>query len=169
MAAYKRENPRTLKFRALPFQKYFCFRVSTHLPCEFAFGLEIILSVKLNQPNPTKPESNIETNIKCYKMAKGKSAKGAEKKRERIAMMKKMDARIAIVKTANAQEDPLASLPSFKVCLSRNGSVSRDSKAFRSSYRNTAKETSHLSSPPSASRTWTKTPRSGSSASWRET
>ena len=48
-------------------------------------------------------------------MAKGRSAKGAEKKRERIAMQRKMDARLVFVKAANAQDDPLASLPSFKV------------------------------------------------------
>ena len=47
-------------------------------------------------------------------MAKGNS-KAAEKKRDRIAMQRKMDARVAIVKTANLQDDPLESLPSFKV------------------------------------------------------
>ena len=47
-------------------------------------------------------------------MAKGNS-KAAEKKRDRIAMQRKMDARVAIVKTANLQDDPLGSLPSFKV------------------------------------------------------
>ena len=47
-------------------------------------------------------------------MAKGNS-KAAEKKRDRIAMQRKMDARVAIVKTANLQDDPLDSLPSFKV------------------------------------------------------
>ena len=54
-------------------------------------------------------------------MAKGKeNSKAAEKKKERIALQRKMDARIAIVKTANQQEDPLASLPSFKV-FKKNG------------------------------------------------
>ena len=49
-------------------------------------------------------------------MAKGKeNAKAAVKKRERIALQRKMDARISIVKAANEQADPLASLPSFKV------------------------------------------------------
>jgi len=49
-------------------------------------------------------------------MAKGNpQSKAAEKKRERIAMQRKMDARVAIVKTANLQDDPLSSLPSFKV------------------------------------------------------
>ena len=50
------------------------------------------------------------------KMAKGDpNSKAAEKKRQRVAMQRKMDARVAIVKTANLQDDPLASLPSFKV------------------------------------------------------
>ena len=49
-------------------------------------------------------------------MAKGDpNSKAAEKKRQRLAMQRKMDARVAIVKTANLQDDPLASLPSFKV------------------------------------------------------
>jgi len=52
-------------------------------------------------------------------MAKGNS-KAAEKKRDRIAMQRKMDARVAIVKTANLQDDPLESLPSFKK-FSKNG------------------------------------------------
>jgi len=48
-------------------------------------------------------------------MAKGDpNSKAAEKKRQRVAMQRKMDARVAIVKTANLQDDPLASLPSFK-------------------------------------------------------
>merc|ERR1711997_597383 len=42
------------------------------------------------------------------------------KKRERIALQRKMDARISIVKAANEQADPLASLPSFK-SFARNG------------------------------------------------
>ena len=50
------------------------------------------------------------------KMVKGKiSSKSAEKKKERIAMQRKMDARLVFVNAANQQEDPLASLPSFKV------------------------------------------------------
>ena len=49
-------------------------------------------------------------------MAKGDpNSKSAKKKQERLAMQRKMDARVAIVKTANLQDDPLASLPSFKV------------------------------------------------------
>lgn len=49
-------------------------------------------------------------------MAKGKmNSKAAEKKKERIALQRKMDARIAIVREANAQPDPLSGLPSFKV------------------------------------------------------
>jgi hypothetical protein len=52
----------------------------------------------------------------CFAMAKGKmNLKAAEKKRDRIAMMRKMDARVAIVKIANDQPDPMAILPSFKV------------------------------------------------------
>jgi len=48
-------------------------------------------------------------------MAKGDpNSKSAKKKQERLAMQRKMDARVAIVKTANLQDDPLASLPSFK-------------------------------------------------------
>ena len=50
------------------------------------------------------------------KMAKGDpNSKAALKKKERKAEQRKMDARVAIVKTANLQDDPLASLPSFKV------------------------------------------------------
>ena len=49
-------------------------------------------------------------------MVKGKiSSKAAEKKKERIAMQRKMDARLVFVNAANQQEDPLATLPSFKV------------------------------------------------------
>ena len=49
-------------------------------------------------------------------MAKGDpNSKAALKKKERKAEQRKMDARVAIVKTANLQDDPLASLPSFKV------------------------------------------------------
>lgn len=52
-------------------------------------------------------------------MGKSKeNSKAAEKKRDRIAMQKKMDARILIVNAANAQPDPLEALPSFKVNFS---------------------------------------------------
>lgn len=44
-----------------------------------------------------------------------KDTKAAEKKRERIAMQKKMDERIVIVNAANNTKDPLEQLPSFKV------------------------------------------------------
>jgi len=55
------------------------------------------------------------------KMVKGKiSSKSAEKKKERIAMQRKMDARLVFVNAANQQEDPLASLPSFKT-FNKNG------------------------------------------------
>jgi len=54
-------------------------------------------------------------------MAKGKvNSKAAEKKRERLEMQKRVDARIKFVNEANKQEDPLAALPSFKV-FSKNG------------------------------------------------
>jgi len=54
-------------------------------------------------------------------MAKGKvNSKAAEKKKERLEMQKKVDARIKFVNAANKQEDPLAALPSFKV-FSKNG------------------------------------------------
>ena len=43
------------------------------------------------------------------------NSKAAEKKKERLAMQKKMDSRILIVKAANAQANPLDALPSFKV------------------------------------------------------
>ena len=49
-------------------------------------------------------------------MVKGKiGSKAAEKKKERIAMQRKMDARLVFVNAANQQVDPLATLPSFKV------------------------------------------------------
>jgi len=54
-------------------------------------------------------------------MAKAKAnSKAAEKKKERLEMQKKVDARIKFVNEANKQEDPLAALPSFKV-FSKNG------------------------------------------------
>ena len=43
------------------------------------------------------------------------NSKAAEKKRERLEMEKKMNARVAIVKAANNTSDPLENLPSFKV------------------------------------------------------
>ena len=45
---------------------------------------------------------------------KNKSSKAAEKKAERLALERKMNSRIAIVKTANSQPDPLDLLPSFR-------------------------------------------------------
>ena len=49
-------------------------------------------------------------------MAKAKgNSKATEKKKERLALQKKMDSRVQIVKAANDQPDPLNSLPSFKV------------------------------------------------------
>ena len=49
-------------------------------------------------------------------MGKAKpNSKAAEKKRERLEMEKKMNARVAIVKAANNTSDPLENLPSFKV------------------------------------------------------
>ena len=49
-------------------------------------------------------------------MGKAKpNSKAAEKKRERLEMEKKMNARVAIVKAANSSSDPLENLPSFKV------------------------------------------------------
>jgi len=54
-------------------------------------------------------------------MAKAKvTSKAAEKKKERLEMQKKVDARIKFVNAANKQEDPLGALPSFKV-FSKNG------------------------------------------------
>ena len=51
-------------------------------------------------------------------MVKGKiGSKAAEKKKERIEMQRKMDARLVYVNAANKQMDPLASLPSFKVII----------------------------------------------------
>ena len=43
------------------------------------------------------------------------NSKAAMKTQEQLAMQQKIDVRVAIVKTANLQDDPLASLPSFKV------------------------------------------------------
>lgn len=48
---------------------------------------------------------------------KDKSSKAAEKKKERLAMERKMNERLKIVAVANEQKDPLESLPSFKVRL----------------------------------------------------
>merc|ERR1711997_723495 len=74
-------------------------------------GIEVFLGEEFITPG----------SLKSLEMAKGKeNSKAAEKKKERIALQRKMDARIAIVKTANQQEDPLASLPSFKV-FKKNG------------------------------------------------
>jgi len=54
-------------------------------------------------------------------MAKSKSnTKAADKKKERIELQKRIDARIKFVSEANKQEDPLSVLPSFKV-FSKNG------------------------------------------------
>jgi len=54
-------------------------------------------------------------------MAKAKvTSKAAEKKKERLEMQKKVDARIKFVNAANKQEDPLGALPSFKT-FSKNG------------------------------------------------
>jgi hypothetical protein len=51
-------------------------------------------------------------------MGKGKtSSKAALKKKERLELQKKMDARVAVVKLANAQKDPMDALPSFRVYL----------------------------------------------------
>ena len=51
-----------------------------------------------------------------FKMARDKkdNSKAKEKKAKRLEEEKKMNARVAIVKTANAVPDPLAELPSFK-------------------------------------------------------
>ena len=51
-------------------------------------------------------------------MAKSKSnTKAADKKKERIELQKRIDARIKFVSEANKQEDPLSVLPSFKVWM----------------------------------------------------
>ena len=42
-------------------------------------------------------------------------SKAKEKKRERLQLQRRIDARIPLVKAANANPDPLAALPSFKV------------------------------------------------------
>ena len=46
---------------------------------------------------------------------KNKSSKAAEKKRDRLALERRMNDRIKIVKAANDLPDPLEQLPSFKV------------------------------------------------------
>ena len=49
-------------------------------------------------------------------MGKAKAnSKAAEKKKERLELEKKMNARVALVKVANDASDPLENLPSFKV------------------------------------------------------
>lgn len=48
---------------------------------------------------------------------KNKSSKAAEKKRDRLALERRMNDRIKIVKAANDCPDPLQQLPSFKVVL----------------------------------------------------
>ena len=45
---------------------------------------------------------------------KNKTSKAAEKKKERLALQKKMDQRVKFVKEANDCKDPLGQLPSFK-------------------------------------------------------
>ena len=53
-------------------------------------------------------------------MAKGKANSSAVKKSQAAAKygMKKTNfSRMVAIKTANSQEDPLAALPSFKVCM----------------------------------------------------
>ena len=51
-------------------------------------------------------------------MTKSKSnTKAADKKKERIELQKRIDARIKFVSEANKQEDPLSVLPSFKVWM----------------------------------------------------
>merc|ERR1712223_261461 len=53
--------------------------------------------------------------INHLRMGKAKAnSRAAEKKRERLEMEKKMNARVAIVKAANNTTDPLENLPSFK-------------------------------------------------------
>ena len=44
-------------------------------------------------------------------------SKAAEKKKERLDMERKMRPRIALVKAANAVDDPMENLPSFQVLL----------------------------------------------------
>ena len=48
---------------------------------------------------------------------KNKSSKAAEKKRDRLELEKKMNARVSIVKAANEQADPMAQMMPFKVLL----------------------------------------------------
>jgi len=59
--------------------------------------------------------SLVKSKIIQINMGKAKpNSKAAEKKRERLEMEKKMNARVAIVKAANSSSDPLENLPSFK-------------------------------------------------------
>lgn len=51
---------------------------------------------------------------------KDKTSKSAQKKKDRLELEKKMNERVAIVKAANDQPDPLATLPSFKT-FTKNG------------------------------------------------
>ena len=46
---------------------------------------------------------------------KDKSSKAAEKKKERLALERKMNQRVKIVNEANLQDNPLDALPSFAV------------------------------------------------------
>ena len=48
---------------------------------------------------------------------KNKSSKAAEKKRDRLELEKRMNSRVSIVKKANEQEDPMATLAPFKVSV----------------------------------------------------
>ena len=45
------------------------------------------------------------------------SARATERKAEKEALKKKMEAKAAIVEEANAMDDPLGQLPSFKVSV----------------------------------------------------
>ena len=64
-------------------------------------------------------------------MAKAKlHSKAAEKKKERIEMQKKVDARIKFVNEANKQDDPLAALPSFKVKKNWTTGFTQDKSKF---------------------------------------
>jgi hypothetical protein len=51
---------------------------------------------------------------------KDKSSKSVEKKAQRLAMEKKMNERVAIVKAANEVPDPISLLPSFSA-FKKNG------------------------------------------------
>lgn len=44
-----------------------------------------------------------------------RSSKAAQKKKDRLEMERRMNERVALVKAANAQADPLDQLPSFQV------------------------------------------------------